>query len=99
MAEIPRLGVHLPPFIIDMGPCKAHVLEVLRHDAPWGTEYTVALKLQCGGVKTRVFNLTVQNTEQLKAKILAEAAKLRIMRFIYGEEYTREVVGGAAAVP
>lgn len=98
-AETIRDQVQLPPLVIEVDNCLAHILEVLRHDAPWGTEYTVSIKLECGPVRTRVFNLTVENTEQLKAKLLAEVTKLRLMRFIYGDDHTREIVGGAASVP
>lgn len=89
-----RLLVQLPPFTVIVDNCLVHVLEVLRHNTRWGTEYTVALRVECGAVSSRVFNLTVRNEKELKAKILAEVTKLRLMKYVYGKEFTQEVVGG-----
>ena len=94
-----RLVIQVPPVVFAAEGCLVHILEVLQHRAPWGDEYSVAVKLDCGKISTRVFNLTVRNEEELKAKILAEITKLKMMRLVYGDELTQEVVGGTPIVP
>lgn len=91
-----RSIVHLPPFTIDVKGCLVDILEALEHQAPWGKEYTVSMRIRCGGITTRVFNLTVRNNDELKAKILAEIAKLKIMLLELGHDNTQQIVGGAA---
>ena len=97
-AGIKTLKVQIPPFTVVVDNCLVHILEVLEHRLPWGEEYTVSMRVDCGNIRTRVFNLTVKNTQELKAKILAEITKLRLMRYIYGDKYTQEIVGGVSIV-
>ena len=91
--------VQIPPVTLIADNCLVHILEVLRHETPWGEEFTVAVKLDCGKISTRVFDLTVRNEKELKAKILAEITRLKMMRLVYGDEITQEIVGGVPLVP
>ena len=93
-----RVTIQVPPFTLAVDGCLVTILEVLKHEAPWGTEYTVALRADCGKISSRVFSLTVRDEEELKAKIKAEIAKLKIMRLELGDELTQEIVGGVMPV-
>ena len=86
--------VQIPPVSFAADGCLVHILEVLRSTAPDGNPlYHVALKIQCGPIESKVFNLTVKNNRELKAKILAEITKIKLMRMVYGDEFTRRVIG------
>ena len=84
----------VPPFTLEVEDCLVDILEVLKHEYPWGEkQFTVACKIRCGDVETKVFDLTVSDTRELKAKLLAEITKLKVMRMVYGDDYVRRVVG------
>ena len=94
-----RKLVQVPPLTVEVDDCLAHILEVLQHDTPWGTEYSVSVKLECGPISSRVFNLTVRNERELKGKLIAEVTKLKIMRLVFGDAYTQKIVGGVPIAP
>lgn len=89
-----RQRIQLTPFTFILDRCLVHILEVIMHKGLLGEEYTVAVKLDCGKISTRVFDLTVKNERELKAKLMAEITKLRMLRIVYGDEITQGIVGG-----
>ena len=82
------------PLSFEAEGCIVHLLEVLRSKNPDGTnEYHVVLKIQCNDIESKVFDLSVKNTRELKAKILAEITKLKLMVLVHGKEFARRVIG------
>ncbi len=90
--------VQIPPITVMVDDCLAHILEVAQLDFPWGTEYAVSVMVECKGIRSRVFNLSVRNEKELKAKLIAEVTKFKLMRLVLGDETTRDVVGGVPLV-
>jgi len=91
---VSTVRVTITPISFEAEGCIVHILEVLRNtDFRGNPIYHVALKIQCDDIESKVFNLSVRNTRELRFKILSEITKLKLYRFVYGKEFARKVVG------
>ncbi|MHC1563779.1 MAG: hypothetical protein ACXQTF_00430 [Candidatus Hecatellaceae archaeon] len=78
--------------VIDVDGVQAHILEVLKTSTPWsGDEYHVVVKLTWNNVSTRNFTIDVKNERELIAKLRIEASKMKLFKFLHGEEALRKV--------
>jgi len=78
--------------VIEIDGVEAHILEVLKTSAPWrGDEYHVVVKLTWNDISTRNFTIDVKNEKELITKLRIEVSKLKLFKFLHGEEALRKV--------
>jgi len=90
----PENVVQIPPLVFEADGCLVFLLEVLKgSDMEGNPRYHVSLRVKCGDIESKTFNLTVKDTKELKALLLAEITKFKLMRMVLGDEMTRRVIG------
>jgi len=90
----PLGAIHVTPLTVMLDGCLVHIIEVIRSklfDTKW---YHVVLRIDCGTIKTRTFTIPARSNRELKEKIRAEIAKIKMLAFVAGPDFAREVVGG-----
>lgn len=69
------------------------VIEVLKHQLISGeTYYTVALRIHYKDIISKIFNLSVKSSEELKNKLKIEISKIKFMEYTYGLKYVKGVI-------
>jgi len=87
------LQITVPPVTTKVSNCLVDILEVLKSELISGdTWYHVVVKVRCPDFQSRVFCLDVKDINDLKHKVEVEIAKIRMLKFVLGNDYIREVV-------
>ena len=88
------IRVEVLPLIVNVDDCEAYILEVLKNKLVTGdTIYHVSVKIKCGDVESKVFNISVRNKEELVAKLKIEVSKFKLMKYVVGKEFAARVIG------
>ncbi len=85
--------INILPVTFEADGCLVHLLEVLKAELFGKKMFHAAVRIECDGLKTKVFTIDARSNEELKAKILVEISKLKLIRFLYGDTFTQEVIG------
>ena len=86
--------VQILPLTFEAEGCEVTLLEILKSRLPNGTVwYHAVCRVRCGNIESKTFCIDARNNEELKAKLLTEITKLKLMRLLYGDEFTKKVVG------
>ena len=92
--ELGSRQVHVTPIAVEIQGCIVYILEVLKNEAPDGTNwYHVVCRVKCGSVESKTFDISVRNTKELIAKLRTEIAKLKLIKLTLGEDFARRVIG------
>ena len=86
------LQVELGPRELEVDGARVTILEVLKTSTPWlGDEYHVVVRIRLGGVTSKPFTIDVRGERELIEKLRVEIAKMKLFKFIHGEEEFRRV--------
>ena len=84
--------LHILPLTMDVDGFKVHLLEVLKNTLPDGTpQYFAVVRIEKDDFSTRNFTIPCRSTQELKAKLMAEIAKIRYVMFTYGKDFAKKV--------
>jgi len=87
------LTVTVLPITVEVDGALVHILEILRLRSPSGDGgYVAVCKIEMGGIRTRNFPITFRTQEELREKLRTEVAKIKITRFLYGDDFVRGMV-------
>jgi len=88
MVELTK--VIIPPVRTEVDGVVVDILEVLklRDD-----DYHVTCIARFKDVSSRKFFISARDTEEFKAKLRVEVAKLKLAYYVGGKEFAKEVVG------
>lgn len=89
--DVPLVAL-IPPFRIEIDGCMVTILESMKSVILGETWYHVVCKIKCSEVETKPFTLDVRSTKELKAKLLVEVSKLKMLMMLYGTDFARRVV-------
>jgi hypothetical protein len=87
MASVTK--VEILPKAFEYDGCTIYLLEVIKTGTP---EYIAVVAFEYEGMKTRPFSIPFKTREELRAKILAEIAKLKMYIYTMGKDKVREVL-------
>ena len=83
----------IPPFSIEIDGVLVDVLEIIKHQLISGdVTYSVAVKINYKGIKSKTIHLTVKNETDLKNKLKIEVTKIKFMEMTYGLNYVKSVI-------
>lgn len=86
--------IQILPVTFEVEGCEVTLLELLKSRLPDGTVwYHAVCMVKCGNIESKTFCIDARSNEELKAKLLTEITKLKLMRLLYGDEFARRVVG------
>jgi len=72
--------VIVPPAVVELDGAKVYILEVTsRRWLDGKTHYLVTCFIEIGDKRSQVFSLDVTSNEELKAKLRAEIAKMKLV--------------------
>lgn len=81
-ARKPFLTLTITPVDVEVEGCTATILEASKLRLPW-EEYQVSVRIKCGSVSSRVFQISYRSTEELKQKLVSETAKFKYLLLLY----------------
>ena len=85
--------IYVTPFTFNVDGYNVTVFEVLKFELVDGSKvYHVVVKLEGEGISSRVFGLDVRSFDDLVEKIRSEITKLKLLKYVLGEDKAREIV-------
>ena len=78
-ASTPVKTVQVTPTELILDGCRVAILEAFRTRLGDTTWYHVVCVVHCDGVTSRPFTLDVRSVKELRAKLLVEISKLRML--------------------
>jgi len=88
-------GIYITPFSIIVDGVPVRILEVLKTALdPENPQYHVTVQIDYHGTKSRIYTLDVRDTRDLVKKLKVEITKIKMLRYVYGEEEAKRVIGG-----
>ncbi|MCS7387186.1 MAG: hypothetical protein NDF55_10755 [archaeon GB-1867-005] len=83
----------IPPFSVQVDDCTVEVLEVKKHELISGEKfYSVAVRFNYKGIKSKIVNLTVKDEKDLQRKLKIEVSKIKFLEMTYGINYVKGVL-------
>ena len=75
---MPRVIV--PPVLVELDGAKVYILEVTQYTTPLGRKcFFVSCFIEIGDYRTHVFPVPACSNDELKAKLKAEIAKIKLV--------------------
>ena len=91
--ETPQLL--LPPVTIEVDGYLVDIIEVLKLESFSGSvTFSVSVRINYKGIKSRVFSLDVRNESELIKKLKIEITKIKFMELTYGLDEVRRIISG-----
>lgn len=87
--------VHALPIAVRVDGFTVYILEVMKGRLPNNREqYFVTCRIKKGDFETRNFTIFCRDTQELKAKLLIEVAKIRYLMWLHGKDFAKRVASG-----
>ena len=82
------------PMSFELEGCTVYILETIKTKRVDGSEeYHVTVKIKWNNIESKIFSLDVKDNKELKAKLLAEISKMKLMKYILGDDLTKKIIG------